>query len=52
MLLNEINPESEIILDRRQLITGAAALGLSSTFGAMPAMVQAGSDLSSVPSFF
>ena len=40
MPMNDINPESKIILDRRQLITGAAALGLSATFGAMPAMAQ------------
>lgn len=40
MPMNDINPESGIILDRRQLITGAAALGLSATFGAMPAMAQ------------
>ncbi|MEO5796468.1 MAG: ABC transporter substrate-binding protein [Rhodoferax sp.] len=40
MPMNDINPESRIILDRRQLITGAAALGLSATFGAMPAMAQ------------
>jgi peptide/nickel transport system substrate-binding protein len=33
-------PDSRIILDRRQLITGAAALGLSATFGALPAMAQ------------
>lgn len=32
--------DSRIILDRRQLITGAAALGLSTTFGALPAMAQ------------
>ena len=36
----ESTTESGIILDRRQIITGAAALGLSSTFGAMPAMAQ------------
>ena len=40
MPMNDINPESKIILDRRQLITGAAAFGLSATFGAMPAMAQ------------
>ena len=33
---------SGIILDRRQLLTGASALGLSATFGAMPAMAQSG----------
>ncbi len=32
--------DSGIILDRRQLITGASALGLSATFGALPAMAQ------------
>jgi peptide/nickel transport system substrate-binding protein len=36
----ENQSESRIILDRRQLITGAAALGLSATFGALPAMAQ------------
>ena len=40
MPMNAINPESRIILDRRQIITGAAAFGLSATFGAMPAMAQ------------
>lgn len=40
MPMNDINPESKIILDRRQLITGAAAFGLSATFGAMPALAQ------------
>lgn len=32
--------ESGIILDRRQLITGATALGLSAAFGSMPVMAQ------------
>lgn len=32
--------ESGIIFDRRQLITGATALGLSAAFGSMPAMAQ------------
>ena len=32
--------DSGLILDRRQLILGASALGLSTTFGAMPAMAQ------------
>ncbi len=40
MAMNENTTESGIILDRRQIITGAAALGLSTTFGAMPAMAQ------------
>jgi peptide/nickel transport system substrate-binding protein len=40
MPINDIHPESSIILDRRQLITGAAAVGLSATFGALPAMAQ------------
>lgn len=35
-----IPADSGILLDRRQIITGAAALGLSATFGAMPAMAQ------------
>ena len=33
-------PASGIILDRRQLITGATALALSASFGAPPAMAQ------------
>ncbi|MBU3739399.1 MAG: ABC transporter substrate-binding protein [Rhodoferax sp.] len=37
---NEIRTESGIILDRRQLIAGATALGLAGSFGAMPAMAQ------------
>ena len=40
MAMNETTTESGIILDRRQIITGAAALGLSTTFGALPAMAQ------------
>jgi peptide/nickel transport system substrate-binding protein len=40
MANNEIQSESGIIVDRRQLITGATALGLSATFGSMPAMAQ------------
>lgn len=40
MPMNDIHPESSIILDRRQILTGAAAFGLSATFGAMPAMAQ------------
>ena len=36
----ESTTESGIILDRRHILTGAAALGLSSTFGALPAMAQ------------
>ena len=36
----ENQSESGIILDRRQLITGASALGLSAVFGSMPAMAQ------------
>ncbi|MCY7307495.1 MAG: ABC transporter substrate-binding protein [Rhodoferax sp.] len=38
--MNETTTESGIILDRRQLILGASALGLSSTIGALPAMAQ------------
>ena len=40
MALIETPTDSGIILDRRQILTGAAALGLSATFGAMPAMAQ------------
>ncbi len=40
MAMIETPTESGIILDRRQLLTGAAALGLSATFGAMPAIAQ------------
>jgi len=40
MAMNETTTESGIILDRRQLILGASALGLSSTIGALPAMAQ------------
>ena len=40
MAMIETPTESGIILDRRQLLSGAAALGLSATFGAMPAMAQ------------
>ena len=40
MATNETTTESGIIIDRRQILTGAAALGLSATFGAMPAMAQ------------
>jgi peptide/nickel transport system substrate-binding protein len=36
----ETTSESGIILDRRQLIVGASAVGLASTFGATPAMAQ------------
>ena len=36
----ETTTESGIVLDRRQLILGASAIGLSATFGAMPAMAQ------------
>ena len=36
----ETTSESGIVLDRRQLITGAAALGLSAGFGASPALAQ------------
>jgi len=32
--------DTGLVLDRRQIITGAAALGLSATFGAAPAMAQ------------
>jgi peptide/nickel transport system substrate-binding protein len=38
MANDEITTESGIILDRRQLILGASALGLSATLGTMPAM--------------
>ena len=38
MANDEITTESGIILDRRQLILGASAIGLSATLGAMPAM--------------
>jgi peptide/nickel transport system substrate-binding protein len=37
---NVFNEESRLILDRRQLITGAAALGLSATFLANPTFAQ------------
>ena len=37
---NEIQTESGLILDRRQLIAGASALGLSTAFGVSPAMAQ------------
>ena len=40
MAMIETPSESGLILDRRQLILGASALGLSTTFGAMPAMAQ------------
>jgi peptide/nickel transport system substrate-binding protein len=36
----ETQTDSGIWLDRRSLLTGAAALGLSSTLGALPAMAQ------------
>ena len=36
----ETKSESGLVLDRRQIITGASALGLSSVFGALPAMAQ------------
>jgi len=36
----ENTTESGIILDRRQLILGASAIGLSASFGSMPAMAQ------------
>jgi peptide/nickel transport system substrate-binding protein len=36
----EIQTESGLILDRRQLIAGASALGLSTAFGVSPAMAQ------------
>ena len=36
----ETTSESGIILDRRQLILGASAVGLASTFGVTPAMAQ------------
>jgi peptide/nickel transport system substrate-binding protein len=40
MALIETPTDSGIILDRRQILSGVAALGLSATFGAMPAMAQ------------
>lgn len=40
MAMIDTPSDSGLILDRRQIITGAAALGLSSTFGALPAMAQ------------
>ena len=41
MAMIETPTDSGIILDRRQLILGASALGLSTTFAASPAMAQA-----------
>jgi len=38
---NEVNLESKLILDRRQIIAGAAAIGLSAAFSSMPALAQA-----------
>ena len=38
--MQDAHHQSRIILDRRQLITGAAALGLTATLGALPAMAQ------------
>ena len=40
MAHDHTRPASGIILDRRQLITGATALALSASFGAPPAMAQ------------
>jgi len=40
MKTNEHTTESGIILDRRQIILGATALGLSTAFGSMPALAQ------------
>lgn len=40
MKFKDIQTQSEIILDRRQLVAGATALGLSAAFGSMPAMAQ------------
>lgn len=40
MAMIETPTDSGIILDRRQLILGASALGLSTTFAAAPAMAQ------------
>ncbi len=40
MAMYEPSPESGILLDRRQILTGAAALGLSATLGSGPAMAQ------------
>ena len=37
---SEIQTESGLILDRRQLIAGASAIGLSAAFGVSPAMAQ------------
>ena len=36
----EHNSDSGIILDRRQIILGASAIGLASTLGVSPAMAQ------------
>ena len=40
MAQHETTTESGIILDRRQLISGASAVGLGAAFGSMPAMAQ------------
>ena len=40
MAMNETTTESGIILDRRQMILGASAVGLSAAFGSLPAMAQ------------
>ena len=40
MAHHETTTESGIILDRRQLIGGASAVGLGAAFGSMPAMAQ------------
>ena len=36
----ETTSDAGIILDRRQLILGASAVGLASTFGVAPALAQ------------
>ena len=40
MTMNETTTESGIVLDRRQLIGGASAIGLGAAFASMPAMAQ------------
>ena len=40
MTKHETTTESGIIIDRRQLIAGASAVGLGAAFGSAPAMAQ------------
>ncbi|MEP6971836.1 MAG: ABC transporter substrate-binding protein, partial [Betaproteobacteria bacterium] len=40
MTMQETTTESGIVLDRRQLIAGASAVGLGAAFASMPAMAQ------------